>query len=69
MNDRCTRCGKDFNDFKIDISFSIKVDRLKENSVWEYVPNLDQVSREILCDDCFKKFSDLMSQLNIKHKE
>jgi len=63
---KCTRCNKVFDDLRIDISFSIKVDRLKEGSVWEYIPNLDNTSREVLCYDCFNKFSELMLQLNIK---
>jgi DNA-directed RNA polymerase subunit RPC12/RpoP len=69
MSEKCTRCKKELDDFKIDLSFKIKVDRMKENSIWEYIPNLDQVSREVLCQDCFLKFSDLMAQLNIKHEK
>ena len=62
----CTRCGNEIDEFKVDISFSIRVDRKKENSVWEYIPNLDNNSREILCYDCFGVFSDLMAKMNIK---
>lgn len=67
--DKCTRCGKELNDFKIDINFSIKVDRMKNDSIWEYIPNLDNNSREVLCLDCFNKFSELMSKMNIKYKK
>ena len=64
----CTRCKKPLTDFKVDIGFKIRVDRMKDDSVWEYIPNLDNDSREVLCLDCFNTFSDLMAQLNIKKK-
>jgi len=67
--DNCTRCGKELNDFRISIGFDIKVDRMKENSIWEYIPNLDSTSREELCPDCFDEFSEILSQLNIKYED
>ncbi len=67
--ENCTRCKKELNDFKMDIKFSIKVDRMKEDSKWEYIPNLDHTSREILCLDCFNKFTESMESLNIKYKK
>ena len=66
--EKCTRCHCDLDDFKVDISFSIRVDRKKDSSLWEYIPNLDNNSREVLCLECFDKFSALMGQLNIDHK-
>jgi len=65
--ENCTRCGKVFTEFKIDINFNIRVDSLKDDNTWEYIPNLDNESREILCNECFDKFSELMGQLGIKH--
>ena len=67
--DKCTRCGKELNDLKISINFNIKVDRMKDSSIWEYIPNLDNHSNEILCMECFEQFSELMSQLNIKYEK
>lgn len=64
---QCTKCKKTFDDFKIDINFKINVDRLKENGDWEYIPNLDNLSREVLCYDCFMEFTDLMSAFNRKY--
>jgi hypothetical protein len=66
----CTRCGHvidEPNDFRVDIGFSIRVDRLKEDTLWEYIPNLDNISREVLCMSCFDRFSDLMSQMNVAY--
>lgn len=65
----CTRCRKELTDFRIQINFHIITDVKKENSVWEYLPNLDNKSREVLCINCFDKFSTLMSELNIKKEE
>ena len=65
----CTRCGKELNDFKVNIKLEMRVDRKKDSSVWEYIPNLDTRSHEILCVECFDKFSNLMSELNIKYEK
>ncbi len=64
---KCTRCKKDLTDFRISVAFNINVSRLKESSVWEEVPNLNNASKEILCYDCFNLFTELMSKLNIKY--
>lgn len=66
--DYCTRCKKKLSEMKIDIEFHINVTAEKENSIWEELPNLNNNSREVLCLECFNKFSDAMSQLNIEYK-
>jgi hypothetical protein len=53
----CTRCGKEFKDFRVDLRVQTRVDRLREDGVWEFIPNLDIRSREVLCYDCFDKFT------------
>ena len=63
----CTRCKKPLTDFRVDISFHMRVDRLQENSKWEYIPNMDNESREVVCMDCINEFTDLMSTLNKKY--
>jgi glutaminase len=63
----CTRCKKVFTDFKIDIDFHMKVNTLN-GQTWEYIPNLDNVSREVLCLECFNQFTGLMAELNMKHQ-
>lgn len=63
----CTRCGKPLDDFRIDIQFHVRVDRLREDTVWEYIPNLDNTSREVLCYDCFDKFTAALGTLNMKY--
>jgi len=60
----CSKCRKELNDFKIDIAFSIKVNRMKNDSEWEPIPNLDNTSKETLCYECFDDFSQALSQLN-----
>ena len=63
--EKCSRCGEPLNEFKIRVKFNIKVDRLKDNSIWEYIPNLHNESNEILCNTCFMKFSELISEYKI----
>ena len=64
----CSRCDKEIkNDFKIEVMLSVKVERVKENDICEAVPNSDTTSREILCFDCFDKFSKTLEQLNIMY--
>lgn len=61
MIENCTRCNKKFTDLKITVSQMIETERLKENGVWEKLPNLNLVSREILCKECFDIYSDTIS--------
>jgi len=67
MNNICTRCRKELEDFQITIEFHISVDRILENSSLEHIPNLDNQSREVICIDCFNEFTDIMSALNKKY--
>ena len=50
-------------------SYSHFTERLKETEVWEEIANLTQTSTEVLCPNCFDKFVDAMSSLNIPHEE
>ena len=65
----CTRCGAPLTDMKIKVSLYLDVDRLKETGIWEEIPNLSQYSAEILCPDCFDKWVNLQTQMNIPYKE
>jgi hypothetical protein len=60
----CTRCGENFTDFRVDVSFQMKTDRLKDDTMWECVPNLDVVSREVLCLKCYYEFAALLEEMN-----
>ena len=60
--DNCTRCGKRFTDLKIEISQMVETNRLKDNNVWEKLPNLNVVSKEILCKECFDLYADNMTK-------
>jgi len=62
----CTRCGKEFKDFRIDVQVQIRTDRLRKDGVWEFIPNLNTNSREVLCYDCFDKFTNTVGgEMNI----
>jgi hypothetical protein len=64
----CTRCGKEINNLRINVVLKIDAQRLKDSSTWEDIPNLNNISREVLCEDCFDKFATIMSQMNIKYE-
>lgn len=69
MTDKCTRCGKRFTTVRVMISQNVKTERVKENGVWEPLPNMDVISHEILCEDCFDKYAEIMSQMNYSKKD
>lgn len=70
MIDNCTRCNKKFTDLKITIAQMIETERVKENGVLEKLPNLNVVSREILCKECFDLYAETMSdKMNIQNEE
>ncbi len=65
----CTRCGKEFKDFRVDIRIQTRVDRLREDGVWEFIPNLDVGSREVLCYECFNMFTSAISgEMNVPYR-
>jgi len=65
----CTKCGKKFDEIRIDVSLLIRTERAKENGIWERLPNLENSSKEILCQDCFDEFTHAFSSLNKKYGE
>jgi len=65
----CSRCGKKFTNLRITTTLGIYVERLKETGIWEEIPNLDQVSKDILCEDCFEKLSNALETMNITSSE
>lgn len=67
--ENCTRCGKKFDRFRINTILHIDTQRLKENGVWENIPDLNNTSKEILCEECFNEFTDILSKMNKKHGE
>lgn len=65
----CTRCGKPFTDFRLQVIMELHTDRLKDTGAWEEVPNLCQTSIEYLCKDCFNTWVDIQTQMNIPYSE
>ncbi len=61
---KCTRCGKEFKDFKISVVLNINTYRLKETGIWESIPNLEQTSQDVLCRDCFDSFANILEKMN-----
>lgn len=67
--ENCTRCGEKLGKFRINTILHIDTQRLKENGVWENIPNLDNTSKEILCEKCFNEFAEILENMNIKYEE
>lgn len=67
--ERCSRCGKEFEDVKVDVVLLINPKMKKENGLYESMPNSETNSREILCFECFEKFSDAFESLNYNYEE
>lgn len=54
--ENCTFCDKKFDNFQIEIEFTIRTKRLTEQETWEKIGNLNLTTKEILCEDCYNKF-------------
>ena len=60
LYDKCTCCGKELNDLKIEIILNVKASRYNDLEEERNIPNVDTSNREILCRDCFDKFCDTL---------
>lgn len=65
---KCSRCGKEITEFKIEVSLGIHTERMKDRGAWEEVAPMKTHSREILCIDCFNTFAEVLSQMNIPYQ-
>lgn len=68
-NSVCSRCGKTLTKFRITTILHMETQRIKENGVWENIPNLGNTSKEILCEECFEEFAEILEGMNKKHGE
>ena len=62
---KCTRCGKEFEDLRIEVSLNIYTEQKLETGLFEEIPNLTQATREVLCKDCFDKLCEVFEQMNV----
>lgn len=62
----CTFCDRNFNDTEIivDVTLITNVIRVNSSGIREPVENASMKSREILCETCFDKFSQVLSLMN-----
>lgn len=65
----CTRCGKKFTDLRMQVTLELYTERLRDTGIWEEIPNLCQESVEYLCPECFDKWVDIQSQMDIPYQE
>ena len=57
---KCSKCGKEIDDFMIKINLNFQSYRMKSTKEWEYLPNLDVSNNETLCYKCFVKWTEKM---------
>lgn len=60
----CTRCHAPFTDMRVEIQLQTGVERRRSDFEWEKIANMTLQSREVLCPDCFNKFSAALETLN-----
>ena len=65
----CTFCGDELNELMVETNFSLKTHRLKEDDVWENIPNLNLTTREVLCENCFQGFIKVLNDEMVKRKK
>jgi hypothetical protein len=59
---KCTFCGNDFNGYRVVLKLKIDAFRKKDSDVWEEIENLDVVSNEVLCKECFDDFAETITK-------
>ena len=65
---KCTFCGRDFEDFKIVIELQFKAYRKTLADTWEVIDNSNIKTSEILCKTCFDKFVDVIDS-TMSHRQ
>lgn len=63
---KCTRCHASFEDMRIEVHLRTEVARRRSDLEWEKIANLALQSREVLCPECFNKFTEALEALNTK---
>lgn len=58
--EKCTFCGKEFDNIRVSVSLFLESERLREDETWENIPNMNIHTREFLCEECFSKFSEII---------
>ena len=66
---KCTRCGKEFEDLRIEVSLNIYTEQKLETGLFEEIPNLTQTTREVLCKDCFERLCSVFEQMNVPEND
>jgi len=67
--EKCTFCGKQFNNIKVEVNFNINSQRIRTDDTWEHIPNMDITTTEILCSECFDAFTEGLNAEMLKRKK
>lgn len=58
---KCSFCGEEIENIIVNIDLNISVRRKREDTTWENIPNMNLKTSEEVCEECFNKFADIIS--------
>lgn len=65
---KCSRCGKDINDFFIKVTTKYEIIKLEESGLETAYNNISDDTSEYLCKECFDKYCDCLGSLNAEYE-
>ena len=65
---KCSSCNKKIEDIRVNIGLNFDVKRMKTDGTWEDIPNSIVQPKEILCQECFSEFVDIIEKTFNKEK-
>jgi hypothetical protein len=64
--EKCTLCGNSLYSIYIETELRVRGIRRTSDGNTEEIPNSTQISKELLCEGCFEKFIDSISNAMVK---
>lgn len=58
---KCSFCDKEIEDIIVNVDLNVSVRRKREDTTWENIPNMNLKTSEEVCEECFNKFADTIS--------
>ena len=62
----CTFCGAKIDSISITVDLTVRAARKRTDDTWENIPNMNVLTREELCSECFDKFTDIVNSEMLK---
>ena len=63
---KCSFCDKEIEDIIVNVDLNVSVRRKREDTTWENIPNMNIRATEEICEECFDKFADTISDGMLK---